>query len=251
MHDLETSAVGLARLYAGGKIRESSLRSDWHPRNYTRLRTAKVSNKCLSGHWALTLAVRSARVRAVNRGASGRGLINRLSLCLAILLVLAAHGEEEAEKHADVFVNAESDEGEHDQFTEMGEYGQPAWAERNRASSTTSVYVLSPNEAFFGLNWESDLHRHGKSIHDFTQEIDVGLLHRFELGFENELGFVESKAYETSATVEARYAFANWNTVHLNPALSVEYTFGIGRSAPSARNISSGGKARWRDQPDA
>lgn len=159
-------------------------------------------------------------------------------------------GEEE-KRESDVVVNAESDEGEHDQFTEMGEYGQPAWAERNRASSTTSVYVLSPYEAFFGLNWESDLHRRGKSIHDFSQEIDVGLLHRFELGFENDLGFVESKGYETSATVEARYPFANWNSLPLNPAISVEYTFGIGRSAPSARNISPSGKVRWRDEPDA
>jgi len=168
-----------------------------------------------------------------------------------MLLVRAGHGEEEAERHPDVLVNAESDEAEHDQFTEMGEYGQPAWAERNRASSTTSVYVLSPYEAFFGLNWESDLYRHGKSIHDFTQEIDVGLLHRFELGFENEIGFVESRSYETSATLEARYAFANWNSLPLNPALSLEYTFGIGRSAPSARNVSSHGKVRWRDEPDA
>ena len=211
----------------------------------------KVSSSGPGAGCVLTSRGRLATVRGVHRAAAPRSLFHVLRFCAALILVPSMHAEEEAETHADVLVNAESDEAEHDQFTEMGEYGQPAWAERNRASSTTSVYVLSPYEAFFGLNWESDLHRHGKSIHDFTQEIDVGLLHRFELGFENELGFVESKAYETSATLEARYAFANWNAIPLNPAVSVEYTFGIGRSAPSIRNISPAGRPRWRDEPDA
>ena len=178
-----------------------------------------------------------------------RWLISQI-VCFCLLLPVLCRGEEE-KREPNVVVNAEADEAEHDQFTEMGEYGQPAWAERNRASSTTNVYVLSPYEAFFGLNWESDFHRHGKSIHEFSQEIDVGLLHRFELGFENELGFVESKSYETSATVEARYAFANWNSVPLNPAISFEYIFGIGRAVSSARNLSRHGQPRWRDQPNA
>jgi hypothetical protein len=187
----------------------------------------------------------------VKRAASRKIDRKLICLCAAMLLGRQGDAEDQTEKHADVLVSAESDETEHDQFTEMGEYGQPAWAERNRASSTTSVYVLSPYEAFFGLNWESNLYRHGKSIHEFSQEVDVGLLHRFELGFENELGFVESKSYETSATVEARYGFANWNSLALNPALSVEYTFGIGRSTPSGRNVSPHGNVRWRDEPDA
>ena len=173
-----------------------------------------------------------------------------LSLCLFIGSLKSGAGAEEA-RESDVVVNAESDEGEHDQFTEMGEYGQPAWAERARASSTTSVYVLSPYEAFFGLNWEGDFRRQGKSLHDLSQEIDVGLLHRFELGFENDLGLVGSKAYETSATLEARYALANWNAVPFNPAVSVEYVFGIGKSTASARAGSSGRGQKLREQPDA
>jgi hypothetical protein len=89
-------------------------------------------------------------------------------------------------------VSAEAEEAEHDQFTEMGEYAQPAWAERSRFSSTTSVYVLSPYEMFAGNIWEADFGRHGKTLHDPTQEIDLGLLHRFEVGFENELGVAGS-----------------------------------------------------------
>ena len=127
-------------------------------------------------------------------------------------------------------VNAESDEGDHNEFTEMGEYGQPAWAERSRLSSSTSVYVLSPYEIFFGGIWEEDSRAHRKSRHDFTQQIDVGLPHRFEIGLENELGLAGDTAHETDVTIEARYAFANWNKLPFNPAVSVEYIIGSGRS---------------------
>ena len=196
--------------------------------------------------WALTAAERFGKVRRV--------LTRKppCAMCICCLLICNARALAEDElRERDVVVNAESDESEHNEFTEMGEYGQPAWAERARASSTTSVYVLSPYEAFVGLNWEGDFHRHGKSLHDLTQEIDVGLLYRFELGFENELGLVGSDASETSATLEARYAIANWNKIPLNPAISVEYIFGLGKSARSARVQSGQRKQGPREQPDA
>lgn len=136
-------------------------------------------------------------------------------------------GQENAAR--DVVVTGEN-EPEHDQFTELGEYAQPAWAERSRLSSTTSVYVLSPYEMFVGNIWEGDFPRQGKSAHDFVHEIDFGLLHRFELGLENELGLIGGDAHETAATFEARYAFANWNALLLNPAISLEYIFGVGKS---------------------
>jgi hypothetical protein len=185
----------------------------------------------------------------VRRKTLHRHFLSILCANTALLAVSSGQAEDEA-RERNVVVNAESDEGEHNQFTEMGEYGQPAWAERNRASSTTSVYVLSPYEAFLGLNWEGDFHRHGKSLHDLTQEIDVGLAHRLELGLENELGLVGGDAYETSVTLEARYALANWNAIPLNPALSVEYTFGVGKSVASAR-LRDHRHQNLRDQSDA
>lgn len=136
-------------------------------------------------------------------------------------------------------------EAEHDEFTELGEYAQPAWAERSRMSSTTSVYVLSPYEFFVGNIWEGNFGRTGGPTHDLTQEIDVGLLHRFELGIENELGVIRGDTHGTSATFEARYAFANWNALPLNPTLSAEYILGFGKSARL-----SDGKSIPR-QPDA
>jgi len=141
---------------------------------------------------------------------------------------VALYAQEETQQR--VVVSAESEEAEHDQFTELGEYAQPAWAERSRFSSTTSVYVLSPYEMFVGTIWEAIFRRHGKTLHDLTQEVDFGLPHRFEVGLENELGLVGSDAHETSVTAEARYAFANWNAIPLNPAISAEYIFGVGKS---------------------
>jgi hypothetical protein len=87
---------------------------------------------------------------------------------------------------------------------------------------------------FAGNIWQAIFRRHSKTLHDLTQEIDLGLQHRFELGVENELGLIGSDAHETSATVEARYAFANWNAIPLNPAISAEYIFGVGTSVKSA-----------------
>ena len=141
---------------------------------------------------------------------------------------VALYAQEETQQR--VVVSAESEEAEHDQFTELGEYAQPAWAERSRFSSTTSIYVLSPYEMFVGNIWEAIFRRHGKTLHDLTQEVDFGLPHRFEVGVENELGLVGSDAHETSVTAEARYAFANWNAIPLNPAISAEYIFGVGKS---------------------
>ena len=74
-------------------------------------------------------------------------------ICLAVINWSVAYAQERTEEH--VVVSAESEEAEHDQFTEMGEYAQPAWAERSRFSSTTSVYVLSPYEMFVGNVWEA------------------------------------------------------------------------------------------------
>jgi hypothetical protein len=169
-----------------------------------------------------------------------------MRVCIVSLFPALASAEQETGE-PNVVVKAGSDETEHDQFTELGEYGQPAWAERNRASSTTSVYVLSPYEAFAGVNWEMDFPRHGKLMQELTQEFDFGLLHRFELGVENELGILGNDGHETSVTLEARYALANWNAIALNPAISVEYIFGVGKSVQTARENGR----KLRKQPNA
>lgn len=95
-----------------------------------------------------------------------------------------------------------------------------------------------------GNVWEGDFDRHVKSAHDLTQEIDIGLLHRFELGIENKVGLIEDRAHETSATFEARYTFANWNAIPLNPITSLEYIFGFGTSVKTSSRQSDASAAR-------
>jgi hypothetical protein len=172
-----------------------------------------------------------------------------LCVCLAATNRSVALAQEHREPN--VLVSAGSGEAEHDQFVEPGEYAQPAWAERSRMSATTSAYVLSPFEVFAGTIWEADVRRHVDLAHELTQEIDLGLPNRFELGLENEIGIFADNAYETSVTAEARYAFANWNAISLNPAISAEYIFGTGKSVRFANDESHRHSDRLNRQPDA
>jgi hypothetical protein len=144
-----------------------------------------------------------------------------LSLLLALFLCARVGGQEAVER--DVVVHGKAGE-----FDEPGDYGQPEWAERSQASSTTKLYVLSAYEVFVGLFSESDFDRNGRPTHDLRQEIEIGLPHRFEVGFENRLEVSGRDAAETMASLEGRYAFGAWNAIPLNPAIAASYKFGLG-----------------------
>lgn len=146
------------------------------------------------------------------------------SLCLLTAFVSAGAGAQVATEQNVVVSARESGE----EFEEPGGYGQPQWAERSRASATTKLYVLSPYEIFVGVLSESDFLRHGTSRHDLVQEIEMGLPHRFEIGFENHVGLGGGDASEISANLAARYALAAWGKIPLNPTISGEYRFGTG-----------------------
>src|SRR5712691_3694912 len=143
-----------------------------------------------------------------------------LSILGALLLAAGAAAQEAVEPEVEVH-------GEANEFDEPGGYGQPEWAERSQASSTTKLYVLSPYEVFVGIFSESDFREHGKPTHDLMQEIEVGLPHRFEVGFENHFGISDDRVAETIAALEARYALGAWNAIPLNPAIAGEYKFGL------------------------
>ena len=142
---------------------------------------------------------------------------------MAALIPVAAAAQEATEQH--VIVSA-AEAGE--EFEEPGGYGQPQWAERSRASATTKLYVLSPFEVFVGVLSESDFLRRRSSVHDLTQEIEIGLPYRFELDFENHVGVAGSRVAESEASVGARYALAAWGKIPLNPTISAMYQFGTG-----------------------
>lgn len=143
---------------------------------------------------------------------------------LTALMSAAAGAQEVAEQNVVVSAREAGEE-----FEEPGGYGQPQWAERSRASATTKLYVLSPYEFFVGILSESDFLRHGSSRHDLVQEIELGLPNRFEIGFENHIGLGNGDTSEMGAALGARYAFASWGKIPLNPALSGEYRFGTGK----------------------
>ncbi len=131
-----------------------------------------------------------------------------------------------------------------DEFEEPGDYGQPQWAERSQASSTTKLYVLSAYEVFTGFFSESDFSRNGGTSHELMQEFEIGLPHRFELGFENHLGIADERAAETIAALEARYAFAAWGAIPLNPAIAAEYRFGLDSTPGGDRRQPDAGEMR-------
>jgi len=149
--------------------------------------------------------------------------MTRVLFFLVALVICGTSAAAEEAEESNVVVKASGEE-----FEDPGGYGQPQWAERSRASSTTKLYVLSPYEFFVGLLSESNFSRPSQATHDFSQEIELGLPHRFEIGFENHLAFTSSKSEETIVKVEGRYAFASWGKIPLNPAISAGYSFGLG-----------------------
>ena len=61
-----------------------------------------------------------------------------------------------------------------------------------------------------------------------TQEIEIGLPHRFGIAFENSIENHRGTTQERTFSIEGRYALADWNKIPLNPTIFVEYKFGVG-----------------------
>lgn len=118
----------------------------------------------------------------------------------------------------------------------IGPYLQPEWAARGRFSTDTDVYVLPPYEWYIDLDYQLTSPKHDSPSHLFTQEIEVGLPHRFQLAYENNVQFHHGRGQDTVQTIEVRYALADWGKIPLNPTLFAEYKFGIGHELPSPGN---------------
>jgi hypothetical protein len=107
-------------------------------------------------------------------------------------------------------------------------YGAPSEFSRGRFSNLTNAYVLPPGAVYFGLIYQGDSLKYNRPDHLFTQELEIGLPHRFGIAFENTFEAFRSSEQDKSFSVEARYAFADWNKIPLNPTIFAEYKFGIG-----------------------
>src|SRR5213595_3970301 len=100
------------------------------------------------------------------------------SLCFATLLT-APPANSQVATAEDVVVTGESDT--------RSAYGAPGTFSRTRFSPTTTAYVLPPYQFCLATIYEGDAFRHGLPDHLFTQELEMGLPHRFGIAAETEL----------------------------------------------------------------
>lgn len=107
-------------------------------------------------------------------------------------------------------------------------YGAPGGFSRTRFAPLTTSYVLPPWTFYFGTIYEGDAFRHGPPDHLFTEEIELGLPHRFGVATEMSFERFNGGGGSSNISVEGRYAFADWGKIPLNPTIFAEYKFGIG-----------------------
>jgi hypothetical protein len=107
-------------------------------------------------------------------------------------------------------------------------YGATPGFSRSRFSNLTQAYVLPPGAVFAGLIYQGDSLRFNRPDHRLTQEIEIGLPHRFGLAMENTIENFRGRTQERTVSIEGRYALADWNQIPLNPTIFVEYKFATG-----------------------
>jgi hypothetical protein len=107
-------------------------------------------------------------------------------------------------------------------------YGAPPGFSRAKFSTLTNAYVLPPWAFYFGEIYEGDAFRHGPPDHLFTQEIEMGLPYHFGIATEATFERFNGGGGPSTASIEGRWALADWNKIPLNPTLFVEYKFGTG-----------------------
>ncbi len=136
-------------------------------------------------------------------------------------------------------------------------YGAPTSFSQSRFSPLTNAYVLPPGAVYASLIYEDDVVHFRNPDHHFTQEVEIGLPYRFNVAFENDVQHYDGDTQDATFSVEARYAFADWNKIPLNPTIFAEYKTGIGNilhdeGAPTpARKFGPGGFDKRDDIPDA
>ncbi|MEO6971779.1 MAG: hypothetical protein ABI217_12910 [Chthoniobacterales bacterium] len=107
-------------------------------------------------------------------------------------------------------------------------YGAPPALSRSRFSNLVNAYVLPPGGVFAAVIYQGDSLKFNRPDHNYTQEVEVGLPYRFGLAIENAIEEFRGTSQERSFSFEARYAFADWDKIPLNPTIFVEYKIGIG-----------------------
>lgn len=136
-------------------------------------------------------------------------------------------------------------------------YGAPGGFSQSRFSPLTNAYVLPPGEVYASLIYENDVVHYRSPDHHFTEEVEVGLPYRINLAIENDVQRYDGTLQDGTFSFEARYAFADWDKIPLNPTIFAEYKIGIGRilhdeGAPTpAQKFGPGGFDTSMEIPDA
>lgn len=107
-------------------------------------------------------------------------------------------------------------------------YGAPPGFSRTRVSPLVTAYVLPPWTFFMGSIYQGDSFRDGPPDHLFTQEVEVGLPYRFGVAVESAFERFNGGGGPSTASIEARYALADYNKIPLNPTIFAEFKFGTG-----------------------
>jgi hypothetical protein len=136
-------------------------------------------------------------------------------------------------------------------------YGAPISFSQSRFSPITNAYVLPPGAIYTSLIYEDAVVHFRRPDHDFTIETEAGLPYRINIAMETDIEHYADETQLRSFSLEARYAFADWNKIPLNPTIFAEYKFGGGRilhdeGAPTpGRKFGPGGFDTSMETPDA
>src|SRR5256885_9377175 len=95
-------------------------------------------------------------------------------------------------------------------------YGAPGGLSRSRFAPLTTAYVLPPWTFYFGEIYEGDAFRHGPPDHLFTQEVELGLPHRFGVAAETELERFNGGGGFPTVSLQGREALGGWCIIPLN-----------------------------------
>jgi hypothetical protein len=136
-------------------------------------------------------------------------------------------------------------------------YGAPSAFSQSRFAPLTNAYVLPPGEIYTSLIYEGDAVHFRSPDHHLTQECEIGLPYRINLAVENDVERFDGDLQDSTFSLEARYAFADWNKIPLNPTFFTELKFGLGNilhdeGAPTpSRKFGPGGFDKSNDIPDS
>src|SRR5450432_966901 len=136
-------------------------------------------------------------------------------------------------------------------------YGAPPSFSQSRFGPLTNAYVLPSGSIYTSVIYEGDAVHFRKPDHNFTQELEIGLPYRFNVALETSVEAFSGTVQDSSFSLEARYAFADWDKIPLNPTLFSEFKFGIGdilhdEGAPTPpRRFGPGGFDMNQSLPDS